>query len=333
MPCRTHVDLDLQRWDCREVSHAHQVVGCAGEAEDPVHFAHSAMPHFAQQGDRLQPAETLFDALSLLLTETIAGMLCRAPVDCAPTAPCQVLRHMGRHSQMSTLGPEIPSVEALISAYGHRLRSRNLLQHHQRRIALCPSVGHEHFCGDDQSVAILDQQIPAVAQLGLLPITFARQLRLGIGLRCMRLIRPPLAAKAHRGIAGIVRRRRRLSLFRLKALETRPGSSNVPSTVKCSLEVRPWARACSTTCARNCLATSASSNRSRFLVKLVASQTSSSKFNPTNHGPDGAQRMIFPHSHLRRQITEHVVLLMICSSHTFSYHSRRGMRSSFSAAC
>ena len=58
MPWRTHVDLDLQRWDCREVSHAHQVVGCAGEAEDPVHFAHSAMPHFAQQGDRLQPAET-----------------------------------------------------------------------------------------------------------------------------------------------------------------------------------------------------------------------------------------------------------------------------------
>src|SRR5437870_12873004 len=59
MPCRTHVDLDLQRWDCREVSHAHQVVGCAGEAEDPVHFAHSAMPHFAQQGDRLQPAEKI----------------------------------------------------------------------------------------------------------------------------------------------------------------------------------------------------------------------------------------------------------------------------------
>src|SRR5438445_8119119 len=175
MPCRTHVDLDLQRWDCREVSHAHQVVGCAGEAEDPVHFAHSARPQFAQPGDRLQPAETLFDALSLLLTETIAGMLCLAPVDCAPTAPCQVLRHMGCHSQMSTLGHEIPSVEALISAYGHRLRSRNLLQHHQRRIALCPSVGHEHFCGDDQSVAILDQQIPAVAQLGLLPITFARR--------------------------------------------------------------------------------------------------------------------------------------------------------------
>src|SRR2546429_757931 len=99
MPCRTHVDLDLQRWDCRKVSHAHQVVGCAGEGEDPVHFAHSAMPHFAQQGDRLQPTETLFDALSLLLTETIAGMLCRAPVDCAPTAPCQVLRHMGRSEE------------------------------------------------------------------------------------------------------------------------------------------------------------------------------------------------------------------------------------------
>ena len=52
--------------------------------------------------------------------------------------------------------------------------------------------------------------------------------------------------------------------------------------MKCSSEVKPFTRACSTTCARNCFATSASNSRSRFLVNTVASHTSSSKFNPTN---------------------------------------------------
>ncbi len=51
------------------------------------------------------------------------------------------------------------------------------------------------------------------------------------------------------------------------------------------------------------------------------------------HGPDGAQRMIVPYPPFRRQITEHVTLLMICSSHAFSYRSRLWIRSSFSAAC
>jgi hypothetical protein len=48
-------------------------------------------------------------------------------------------------------------------------------------------------------------------------------------------------------------------------------SSSVPSTLKCSSDVHPFYRACPTTRARNSLATSASSNRSRFLVNTVAS--------------------------------------------------------------
>src|SRR5450432_3882259 len=63
---------------------------------------------------------------------------------------------------------------------------------------------------------------------------------------------------------------------------TAQASSSVPSTVKCSSEVKPFARACSTTCPRNCFATSASNSRSRFLVNTVGSPTSSSRFNPTN---------------------------------------------------
>jgi hypothetical protein len=50
------------------------------------------------------------------------------------------------------------------------------------------------------------------------------------------------------------------------------------------------------------------------------------------HGPDGAQRMIPPHALLGRQVTEHVILLLIGSSHGFSYHMRLWIGSSFSAA-
>jgi hypothetical protein len=32
--------------------------------------------------------------------------------------------------------------------------------------------------------------------------------------------------------------------------------------------------------------------------------------NRTNHGPDFAQRMIVPYPHLRRQITEHLTVLI-----------------------
>jgi hypothetical protein len=65
-----------------------------------------------------------------------------------------------------------------------------------------------------------------------------------------------------------------------------------------------------TTCARNCLATSASNSRSRFLVKVVASQISSSADHP--------QRMILPHRCFRRQVTEYLTLLLVRSSHAFS---------------
>jgi hypothetical protein len=51
-----------------------------------------------------------------------------------------------------------------------------------------------------------------------------------------------------------------------------------------------------------------------------------------HHGSDRTQRMIFPHSRFRRQITEHMILLLIVSSHAFSYHTRLWIGSSFSAA-
>jgi len=64
-----HYGPDGLRRNCaaRQVPHAHHVVGRAGERKDPIDFQRSAMPHFAEQRNGLQPAERIFDALPLFL--------------------------------------------------------------------------------------------------------------------------------------------------------------------------------------------------------------------------------------------------------------------------
>src|SRR6266849_556412 len=82
-----HFSPNLCRRNCgSQIPHAHQVIGRAGEGEDPVHLAHSTMAHFPQECDRLQPTEAFFDTLPLLLAETIARMMRRSSVNRAPAA-------------------------------------------------------------------------------------------------------------------------------------------------------------------------------------------------------------------------------------------------------
>src|ERR1700745_2735719 len=78
----THFGLDLHRRNCgSEVSHAHQIVGRAGEGEDPIHLAYSTVPQLAHQRNRLQPAEAFFDSLPLSLAGGVSGVPGRAPLN------------------------------------------------------------------------------------------------------------------------------------------------------------------------------------------------------------------------------------------------------------
>ena len=158
-----------------------------------------------------------------------------------------------------TLAHEIRRVEALVSSHRHPLASRNFLQHFQRRIALGRARGFPHPAVHNQPVAILHQQIPAVAQLGLLTWTFARHLRFGIAFRLMRFVRALLADNPPWDFR-IIRRRPTLLVLALELFTLAQASSKPPSTVKCSSEAQPCPRACSTTSDRNSFATSASSN-------------------------------------------------------------------------
>src|SRR5439155_9382298 len=140
----------------------------------PVHFADSTMPQLPHERDCLQPSEAFFDPLPLFLADGITRVSCGAAINRAAAAPSQVLRHVRHHLQISALGHKTERVESFVSSNGHRLRAGNPLQHNQRRIPLRRAIGHEYFCVDNQPVAILHQQIPAVTQLRLFPLASAR---------------------------------------------------------------------------------------------------------------------------------------------------------------
>src|SRR5258708_22996221 len=220
-----HYGPDLLPRNCtaHQVPHAHQVVGRAGKREDPIDFQRSAMPHFAQHRNGLQPAKTFFDALPLLRADGIAPLPRGAAINGAAASSPKVLRHVRRHPNVPALAHEIRRVEALVAAHRHTPASRNFLQHFQRGIALGRARGFPHPAVHNQTVAILHQQIPAVAQLGLLARTFARQLRFWIAFRLVRFVRALLAAIIQRGISRIIRRRRTLLVLGLKTLRAGPG--------------------------------------------------------------------------------------------------------------
>jgi hypothetical protein len=94
---RAHLDADLHRGNYGgQVAPAHQIVGSAGEGEDPIHFAHAMMANFPHQRDRLQPAEALFDALPLPLAGGITRMSRGAVINRTASRSRVVLRHMRR---------------------------------------------------------------------------------------------------------------------------------------------------------------------------------------------------------------------------------------------
>jgi hypothetical protein len=89
---------------------------------------------------------------------------------------------------MSAFGHETERVKPFVSTHRDRLRLRNLFQRRQQRIAFRCPVGLKQLYIDDQSVAILHQQIPTATQPGLLPLAFARHPWLRIGPRFVRII-------------------------------------------------------------------------------------------------------------------------------------------------
>lgn len=68
--------------DFGQISNADQVVSRGREDEDPVDAFATAVPQLAQQPDRLQPTEDLFDSFAFPLTDLVTRMPGGATINC-----------------------------------------------------------------------------------------------------------------------------------------------------------------------------------------------------------------------------------------------------------
>src|SRR5436190_3168292 len=203
-----------------QLPHSHQVVSCAGEDEDPVHSFSATMAQLAQQANRLQPTEDLFDPFALPLTDLVALVPRGATIDSRPAIGV-VLGHVRRHLELAQVCHEIMRVIVLITAQGYSAVAAHLCGEVQSRVALGGAGGRGHASRNRQAITILHQQMAGVAQLCFFAFALTAQHRIRIRSRLMSSVRALLAVKVHRRITRIIRRRLVCLILRLETLQTR----------------------------------------------------------------------------------------------------------------
>src|SRR5215471_20828116 len=97
---------------------------------------------------------------------------------------------------------EISRIIRLIRTHTQGATSRSLpaisplaVEHQQGRVSLGGAVGLRQHRIHNDSVAVLHQNMTQIAKPGFLSVPFPVEARLWIGLRFMRLVAAPLAAK------------------------------------------------------------------------------------------------------------------------------------------
>ena len=188
---------------------------------------------------------------------------------------------MRGYSQMAALLYKPERVEPFVTAHGQRLRagkspimtsaaSRSAVpfawKTSRPRSVRCDSPPPDSRCNSTSTFSS----------------AFARQQRVGIGLGRVGFVGALLPVKVHAGIARIIRRWSRLVLFWLKAFQTRPGFQQRAVHREMSVAGQPLRPRLLDHARQKLLGHVGLQRRSRFLVKVVASQTSSSAFSPTN---------------------------------------------------
>lgn len=97
-----------------KIAHPHEVIHGRSEGEQPANPLYATEFDFAQQPDRLQPAEDLFNPFALLLTHGVAGMASGPPINRTGTVR-RMLGHMRRDLQRSQILDKLVGVIVLIA--------------------------------------------------------------------------------------------------------------------------------------------------------------------------------------------------------------------------
>src|SRR5206468_2276061 len=118
--------------------------------------------------------EHFLNSFSFLLTDLVSRMPGSPPVDGAATATLLVLCDMRCHFHAPHLFYEVLGVISFVGANRHALGAFQSLRHEHRRIALRRAVTPQQLGIYHQPMAVLDQYIAAVGQLGFMPAALAR---------------------------------------------------------------------------------------------------------------------------------------------------------------
>src|SRR5713226_657351 len=101
-----------------QVPEADQIVRGHAKGEHPFHLLEASMTQLPEPADGLQPAEDLFHALALRLTDLVTRVSRRPFVDGAPSI-LVVLGHMRRDIQVPPLLHHLGRVIVLVAPDGH----------------------------------------------------------------------------------------------------------------------------------------------------------------------------------------------------------------------
>tara|TARA_R110001583_G_scaffold191912_1_gene357799 strand:- start:17286 stop:17717 length:432 start_codon:yes stop_codon:yes gene_type:complete len=135
----------------REAADAHQVVG--GEAQQLLagEFLATNQFRYAQTANGFQPAEGYLDALALSERGLLAGVPCRAAIECRAGA---LGRNVRRDARLAATCNEVTRVVPLVGA--DRFATSALgANHPQCCFALGGAVGRCRVKIDDEAVAVL----------------------------------------------------------------------------------------------------------------------------------------------------------------------------------
>src|SRR5271165_3087193 len=210
---------------------ADEVIGGGGQDKEPFDQAAPAMPRLAQTTNGLDPTERFLDPLSFDQADAIAGVPCRPCIDRRP-ATSIVLGDMRSAASLAAPGNELGRVIVLVSADG-AARLGIIFNHLKGGGALGGAIGLRQPGVDDQAVAVLGHQMAHMAELGLLAGSLAKQTRVRVGRRGMRVVPAFLAVKVAFGIASaatcaVSRRGRAAAILGNEALHARPSLDQRP---------------------------------------------------------------------------------------------------------
>ena len=183
-----------------QTAHAHQVVG--GKAQQRLARELGLTDQFGlgQTAHCLDPAKGLLDSLAHFEAGFVALVALDAPID------CRVLvlgRHVRRDQEPATALDEGLAVVALVGAdRGPLVPVAPAFEHRQRRLALGGATGMCDLHIHDQTVAVLHEDVPHVAQAGLVARALLEQPGIGIGGAGMGAVAALLPFEVHLGVAS-----------------------------------------------------------------------------------------------------------------------------------